>query len=113
MFGLSPFAGEIPRHSATCRVHCQAIPNLFLVIVQKAWEEKIMKLCTFNCFFFYSLGKDQVWKYHPLCYSQDPTDGRRQVVPSTIGACSCDRYDRDIPVGVIKLKLHRLLTSVC
>lgn len=52
MFGLSPFAGEIPRHSATCRVHCQAIPNLFLVIVQKAWEEKNMKLCTFNCFFF-------------------------------------------------------------
>lgn len=40
-------------------------------------------------FFFYgkkkpSLGKDQVWKYHPL----PPMVTLRQVAPSTLGACS-------------------------
>lgn len=43
----------------------------------------------FNCFFFLwkkkrpSLGKDQVWKYHPQW-----SVTLRQVVPSTLGACS-------------------------
>lgn len=53
-------------------------------------------------------------KLSPPVLSQDSTDDHFRVGPSTIGACNCDRHDRDIPIGkVIGVINMKQLTPVC
>lgn len=85
---LSPLAGEIPRHSTTCKVHLGKI-RLFLTIFvsnycmeyRKSGNKKRYILI---CFFFMKKKRPRLERirsgsYHPLCYSQDPTDGHAQI----------------------------------
>lgn len=67
--------------------HRQAITDVFLslIIVQKVWGGIYIYLIAFSLWKEKGpLGKHRVWKYHPL----PPMVTRKQVVPSTIGACS-------------------------
>lgn len=83
-----------------------------IITVQKVWGEIYEYLIAF---FFNrekkrpSLGKDQVWKYHPQWSLLD-----RLYLRPLAHAVDCDRYDHDIPFcRVMNSKVHRLLTSVC
>lgn len=116
---LSPFAGEIPRHSTTCRVHlgtARILPTFFLsliITVQKVWGEIYEYLIAF---FFYGKKKDpplERIKSGSITPNGQSLLDRLYLRPLA-HAVDCDRYDHDIPFRrVINSKVHRLLTSVC